>query len=816
VIKIEKAHIEEVRGIRKLDIDMKQKSLAISGPNGSGKSGVIDAIEFALTGDIARLAGRGTKGLSVAEHGPHVDKVNFPDAAFVEIDVFIPSLNKSAKITRRVSAPNKPVIAPADADIKAIFEEVAEHPEITLARRDILRFILAEPAQRSEEIQAVLKLEDVGQTRAALNTAQNKLQNALKSAVQEQTNSKAALQRHLQIQDFNGAELLLAVNGRREKLGLAKIEKMEADTKLDDGIAEQAKAQGFNKEATLRDLKAAAELFGQLPELGKDAVSGILSKIATLEADPALLQALHRHSLVEKGLDLIDGPDCPLCDHRWPDEAHLKEHLHAKLAKSQEAGKMQSALLQQGAAIAAEAERISASLRTVLQTANQLQAKDFSELVSGWDKELQALKGRCTTFDGLTGLKAVLARGWAQIPTAYASGLSELEKAIQAKPDQSATVEAQSFLTTAQIRLVDYRAAQRRVTAAKEAAEIASAAYEHYCSVMEGELNELYKDVQEDFSDFYRLINEGDEAAFTAKLTPSESKLDLKVNFYERGLFPPGAYHSEGHQDGMGVCLYLALMKRLFGKSFTIALLDDVVMSVDIEHRRQFCKLLKVQFPDTQFIVTTHDRLWAEQMRHAGVVSTKNSLVFNSWSVDTGPLVESNAEIWDEIEASVAKGRVEVAAASLRRHLEYVSRILADGLAANTPFHADGNYELGELMPNVLSRFKDWLGKAASAAQSWGNDGQKDAVAKLKARLSESNAALSIEQWAVNKAVHYNEWANFGRKDFEPVVAAYKELMECFSCKVCKAWLHISPRHKPEALRCECGDINLNLNSKPK
>src|SRR2546429_4550729 len=27
-------------------------------------------------------------------------------------------------------------------------------------------------------------------------------------------------------------------------------------------------------------------------------------------------------------------------------------------------------------------------------------------------------------------------------------------------------------------------------------------------------------------------------------------------------LFPPGAYHSEGHQDSMGVCRYLALMKR--------------------------------------------------------------------------------------------------------------------------------------------------------------------------------------------------------------------------------------------------------------
>jgi hypothetical protein len=145
---------------------------------------------------------------------------------------------------------------------------------------------------------------------------------------------------------------------------------------------------------------------------------------------------------------------------------------------------------------------------------------------------------------------------------------------------------------------------------------------------MEDELIALYDDVQEDFSTFYRAINEDDEAEFTAKLTPSEGRLDFDVNFYDRGLFPPGAYHSEGHQDGMGVCLYLALMKRLFADQFTFALLDDVVMSVDAGHRYQFCKLLKTYFPDTQFVITTHDRLWAEQMKSAGLVTAKTSIAF--------------------------------------------------------------------------------------------------------------------------------------------------------------------------------------------
>jgi hypothetical protein len=107
-------------------------------------------------------------------------------------------------------------------------------------------------------------------------------------------------------------------------------------------------------------------------------------------------------------------------------------------------------------------------------------------------------------------------------------------------------------------------------------------------------------------------------------------------------------------------------------------------------------------------------------------------------------------------------------------------------------------------------------GKAAEAAQSWGNTTAKEAAAKLKTTLSGSSAASNVEQWAVNKAVHYNEWANFGKKDFEPVVTAFRELLECFRCKDCQSWLYVTPRGIPESLRCPCSSFNMNLKTKPK
>ena len=55
MIRITAIHIEEFRGIRDLTLDLGGGNFGICGPNGTGKSGVVDAIEFCLTGNITRL-----------------------------------------------------------------------------------------------------------------------------------------------------------------------------------------------------------------------------------------------------------------------------------------------------------------------------------------------------------------------------------------------------------------------------------------------------------------------------------------------------------------------------------------------------------------------------------------------------------------------------------------------------------------------------------------------------------------------------------------------------------------------------------------
>ena len=54
-----------------------------------------------------------------------------------------------------------------------------------------------------------------------------------------------------------------------------------------------------------------------------------------------------------------------------------------------------------------------------------------------------------------------------------------------------------------------------------------------------------------------------------------------------------------------------------------------------------------------------------------------------------------------------------------------------------------------------------------------GGDGKEKIANEKKQFLSTCDAAMRAEQWAVNKALHYNAWANFGKNDFVPVVAAF-------------------------------------------
>ena len=816
MIKIESIAITELRGIRDLSLTLRNEPFVISGPNGSGKSGVVDAIQFALTGEMGRLKGAGTADITLVDHGPHVEKRDDPGAASVTLNVFIPHLKKKASITRTIKKAKTPQITPNDAAVKAVFAELAEHSEVTLSRREIIKFILTEAAKRSRDVQTLLKLDAIDETRGTLKTTENKLGVEQTTAKTVSEAAEESLKRHLDLAALKAEDVLTAVNKRRQVLGLPFLAELTKDTDVSQGMGQgdAETGNGQNKESALADLAAVVQLTDAGLETPTQAtVSALLKDYAAIHADPDLLSKIKRQPFLQTGLELVDGPQCPLCDTSWDAQA-LKTHLQGKLQASVQAQATRDRVVDGGNAIAAAALRVREQFSFIAKLP-EVDAESAGRL-QHWAGELLTFAEGIRSFDGVMAAGERIEAGWAKAPGTLGVELKELQSRVKARPDKSATEQARGFLVIAQERLESLRRSRRELEEKKANAARGRAAYKAYCDVSEKALTSLYEQVEEEFAAFYRLINHDDEGEFKAKLEPADGKLDLRVDFHKKGMFPPGAYHSEGHQDGMGVCLYLALMKHVMGANFTFAVLDDVVMSVDAQHRKQFCKLLKTHFPDTQFIITTHDQVWARQIRSEGLIGAKAAVAFHHWTVETGPVLDEVAEIWDQIDADLAKNEVPTAAARLRRHLEYVAADLADELGAKVKFRADGGYDMGELLSSVIARQGELLKQAAKAAKSWGDDEQAKKVEEFQKARTAILTAKGGEEWVVNKAIHYNEWANLSRNDFMPVVSAFKDVLQQFRCAKpkCDSWLSVTPRNEPVDLRCSCGTVRFNLKEK--
>ena len=320
MITVERIKIEEFRGIRDLPVDLGSANFAVCGPNGTGKSGIVDALEFGLTGTISRLVGKGRGVLSVKEHGPHVNSRTHPEKAVVTLEVSIPSLGKTATITRNVKSPKAPKITPDDPAVRAVFEHVQRHPEFSLSRREIIKYVLAEPGVRAEEVQALLQLDKLDTTRKLLLKISNAATRDLKTLEGERDRASTHLMSALGIAEIKTPTLLAAVNVKRAALDLPDLTKLEATTSIRDGLETQGgvpapKVAKVQAKIDIADGLASLEAI-KTPET-EAAWSGVVDALTALKETESKLADITRDGMLATALALFDEEHCPVCETEW-------------------------------------------------------------------------------------------------------------------------------------------------------------------------------------------------------------------------------------------------------------------------------------------------------------------------------------------------------------------------------------------------------------------------------------------------------------------------------------------------------------------
>lgn len=810
MIRIDRLSIEEFRGIRDLDLPFGSHSFLIHGPNGSGKSGIVDAIGFALTGDIARLSGPGTGGLSVADHGPHVHRRSDPARAKVILAFTVPDTGESGLLTRCVKTPHTVELTPNTPALRAALEDASQHPELILTRREVIKFVLAEPGKRAKEVQALLQLDRLSELRGKFRTLQGLLRKQSEQATAAMNGAERELAGQLGRDQVLAAELLAAVNNRRATLNAAPLSAIAPDTRLDGGLVAQTESPSLNKGLLTRELEQAQQVLASWRLRERDAAAQpLLVAVEALRAVSDAQYLLEQVALARAGIASVRGNHCPLCDKEWASEQGLREHLQNKLDDAAHVQAAQKALEARRSELMSGVQKVLSAVVGAGKAAVTLAQEASADRLRAAFRQLDA-DSRAVETSSLESLATALSSVPFDMSADVEALVGKLVSAAAALPEPSEAAAAASWLAIAADRWS--RLSRTRSTAAKAAAAgtAGEAIYKSYCRAQDEELTALYEKVQDRFSELYRYINEGDEDQFRASLEPSAGKLDLAVDFYGLGMFPPGAYHSEGHQDGMGLALYLALLEETLGEGLRLVVLDDVITSVDIQHRRRLCSLLRDQFANVQFVITTHEPVWARTLLNR-LIPRQSSIEFLGWNVDTGPICAVSGDIFERIEEDLVKGDVNAAAAKLRRYLEFRTHEAAQALQAKVVFREDGDYQLGDLMDSVVSRHKDLLKKARASARAFHRASSEAQIAELEGARAEAVRDHGSEQWVINKLVHYNQDVNLSTEEFQATLAASCKLLAVLECSDCHQGLYTEGGGSASTLRCKCGAYMLNL-----
>ncbi len=815
-MRIHNLEISNIRGIPYFDHEFRGQNAIILGANGTGKSSILDTIDFLLTGNMSRLQGHGTGGVSLPKHGIHVDMSTQPEKGYVKAFVHLPRHGQPVWIERYMCNPETlecPSGTPTGLDDTVRLARQGQH---MLTRRQMLNFITVSPANRAKQIEALLNLELVGDVRKSLVSANGRLKKSRDAANDKLEASQSSVAAIFGLDRYDSTEILRAINDCRHTLGARTLESFSAETVKCD-IDLPSSGEKLSVSTTLLTEHASKILqltsepqFGIVVKLERD----LRKKLSELRRDPMLLRSLSQQQLLELGIDLIDDNSCPLCDRRW-NNVDLKAHLEQKIAQASAAGRFLE-----------ELQTLERNLRACVYDI----LSNVEHIISAPDYVSQVLQIEFRHWKGqLESLGTALQDSLKSYPLndlptdqviellaaeSVRAKLERLLRELNELAERDTSVDSPEAV--AYTRLAQAESALGQLKRYESSYKLSMRAFnkivslnKYFTDSRDHVLNKEYENISDEFVRLYRRLH-ADEDSFDASLWPKEAALNLDVEFYDGRMYPPNAVHSEGHQDSMGLCLFLVLSRRLSGADLEIMLLDDVVMSVDAGHRKALAQLLKEEFSDRQSIVTTHDRTWTEQLQKAMFVSkASETLEILSWNIQSGIVTREYAGVWTKIATDLATNDVNAAAGKLRWWAESFFRHVCDSLEAPVRFRFDGQLPLSDFYDPARGKFRNLLKKAKNVAQKAKDISSFERIQALDGRRREINATIDSEKWMINIAVHYNSWENLTVEEFNDVVRALRELSDIFHCANCSCLLRVTKAE--DYITCGCSETHWPL-----
>ncbi len=696
---------------------------------------------------------------------------------------------------------------------------ITQTKHFLLTRKEILKFIIAEGGVRAEGIQKLLNLKEIEIIRKNLVTIKNEFENEKKNSFDNLEKARASVNATLKLSRYTEKKVLEEINKYRKTLNGNPIKKLESKIIKVDLVPPALKpiSKVFNYSNLQQYI---GHLKNSITNIRLKELIGLFDtfniKIKEISEIPRIKEKIKAIELITLGITLIpETGECPLCDNPWQ-RKELKQYLENKKSK-----------LVNLSIKFEETENLAKKIKHIIindfytplnEISNIIKETNKVEKIKSTNKWLDDVNNHLQMINNSIEIYKPICENSSQFINRLVSKdrITLINEFLIDFKLEKTTLSPQQHawdtITRLEVKLktlerddVEFR--NKNLFFSR--AQLLLSKYE---KVRDKVLEDLYERIQERFVRIYSRLHQEDENNFKAAITPDKAAVKLLVDFYGRGNFPPIALHSEGHQDSMGLCLFFALSEELTEGTVDLVLLDDVVMSIDANHRKQICNLLTNEFKDKQYVITTHDKVWAMQLRKRGVIPTKNLLEFAGWDINTGPYVNDCYDMWLKIEKDLLSNDISAASHCLRRGLEQFYSYMCDYLEAKVKFNFEYQWTLGDLLPSAYSRYKSLIKKAKISAESWKKETIVKNLGEEETKAKKTYLKTKAEDWILNTKVHFNSWENFTKNDFIGVVNAFKELESIFMCVNCGGIITLL-KHKTQeqSVKCNCGEKSWNL-----
>lgn len=768
---IDEIDVSCLRGITSSSLNLDGKWLYLLGENGTGKSSFIDALEYFFTGGVEHLQGR--QGISIEKHLHHVNH---------EVEDTSVTVRFHGSLACEVTRQGLGALGAIPEHLREYFGS-ALPGTFVLRRERLLDFISSLPADRFRALDSIIGIERLDAIELNMKRARDEMEARTAAYKQERSRLLAQTSNELGVAVADEQGALAQINALLKEVGVPALRSFSDENAAIDALMLRVKNAALKDEESRLDVsvQATAAALSWDPSFGP--------KISVLETARAWLATetsrqgskyveLFRAAKSLFGDELPDEAICPLCGQ--------KTNGHELLDRV-------DTYLNDNATWTNKAQILRVKSQEILEGL-KLQARHVDDLIAllekapGFTKIVPDAKLLRQRITGLLALvndvghsnKPVDPRSFIEVGAQLRNlrqkildGVtSHMANLSLSKEDEFAR-ELNAKITTVNLLVKQLRAADVGLVSAEASLHVADSVYECFKLAKQGVVQDVFNHLHSLISSWYARLHPNDEHGnVSINVDPGRrASAKLLIDSFGEREQDPRAYTSEGHLDSLGLVIFLAFAKEFQG-ACNLLVLDDVVSSVDIQHRLRICDLLTDEFSDWQVVVTTHDQIWMEELwRNTISCGMADNVVRQRivrWSRTGGPVLAPFLTQRERIDKYIDEGDTEAVGNQGRNYLESVLKEMCGGIGARLRYKEGGDYMVGDLLDALEHRLSDMSN------------------CSFKQALHERTSALRAVGFMANVLSHDNRaLGSIGLGEVEVFWLAVKALCDVYVCPGC-------------------------------